>query len=97
MLAALVVAMSDFLNPDDGPAPSGEFRLSPTFLIVLLGLGLRTFSVAPPMLPEIKKIIRSVTIKDAEEIAAQAVKLGDTRKTAEYLKAETRKILPDAT
>ena len=39
MLAALVVAMSDFLNPDDGPDPSGEFRLSPTFLIVLLGLG----------------------------------------------------------
>ena len=39
MLAALVLAMSDFLNPDDGPEPSGEFRVSPTFLIVLLGLG----------------------------------------------------------
>jgi hypothetical protein len=36
---ALVLAMSDFLNPDDGPEPSGEFRVSPTFLIVLLGLG----------------------------------------------------------
>ena len=31
--------MSDFLNPDDGPEPSGDFRVSPTFLIVLLGLG----------------------------------------------------------
>ena len=39
MRAALVLAMSDFLNPDDGPDPSGEFRVSPTFLIVLLGLG----------------------------------------------------------
>ena len=39
MRAALVLAMSDFLNPDDGPEPSGEFRVSPTFLIVLLGLG----------------------------------------------------------
>jgi hypothetical protein len=37
--APLVLAMSDFLNPDDGPDPSGEFRVSPTFLIVLLGLG----------------------------------------------------------
>jgi hypothetical protein len=37
--AALVLAMSDFLNPDDGPEPSGEFRVSPTYLIVLLGLG----------------------------------------------------------
>jgi hypothetical protein len=39
VLAALVLAMSDFLNPDDGPEPSGEFRVSPTFLIVLLLLG----------------------------------------------------------
>jgi hypothetical protein len=39
VLAALVLAMSDFLNPDDGPDPAGEFRVSPTFLIVLLGLG----------------------------------------------------------
>ena len=39
MLAALILAMSDFLNPDDGPDPSGEFRVSPTFLIVLLLLG----------------------------------------------------------
>ena len=39
MRAALVLAASDFLNPDDGPEPSGEVRVSPTFLIVLLGLG----------------------------------------------------------
>ena len=39
MRAALVLAMSDFLNPDDGPEPSGEFRVSPTSLIILLGLG----------------------------------------------------------
>jgi hypothetical protein len=37
--AALVLAASDFLNPDDGPEPSGDFRISPTYLIVLLGLG----------------------------------------------------------
>jgi hypothetical protein len=37
--AAIVLAVSDFLNPDDGPEPSGDFRVSPTFLIVLLGLG----------------------------------------------------------
>jgi hypothetical protein len=39
VLTALVLAMSDFLKPDDGPEPSGEFRVSPTFLIVLLLLG----------------------------------------------------------
>jgi hypothetical protein len=39
VLAVLVVAMSDFLDPGDGPDQTGEFRVSPTFLIVLLGLG----------------------------------------------------------
>jgi phosphotransferase system enzyme I (PtsI) len=75
----------------------GEMSADVFYTLLLLGLGLRTFSVAPPVLPEIKKIIRSVTLKDAEEIAAEAVRLGDAKKTAEYLKAETRKILPDAT
>lgn len=75
----------------------GEMSADVFYTLLLLGLGLRTFSVAAPTLPEIKKIIRSVTLKDAEEIAAEAVRLGDARKTAEYLKAETRKILPDAT
>ena len=75
----------------------GEMSADVFYTLLLLGLGLRTFSVAAPTLPEIKKIIRSVTLKDAEEIATEAVRLGDARKTAEFLKAETRKILPDAT
>ena len=38
MLAALVSVMAQFL-PDDGPGQSGDFRVSPTFFVVLLGLG----------------------------------------------------------
>jgi hypothetical protein len=38
VLAALVSVMAQFL-PDDGPGQSGDFRVSPTFFIVLLGLG----------------------------------------------------------
>jgi hypothetical protein len=37
--AAVVLVMAQFLNPDNGPEPSGGFRVSPTYLIVLLGLG----------------------------------------------------------
>lgn len=39
MVAALVLAMSDFLDPGDGPDPTGDFRVSPTFFLILLGLG----------------------------------------------------------
>jgi hypothetical protein len=31
--------MSDFLDPGSGPDQSGDFEVSPTFLIVLLALG----------------------------------------------------------
>jgi len=37
--AAVVLVMAQFLNPDNGPEPSGGFRVSPTYLIALLGLG----------------------------------------------------------
>lgn len=77
-------------------AVCGEMSGDVNYTLLLLGLGLRTFSVAAHVLPEIKKIVRSVTIADAEEIAGEAVRLGDSRKTAHYLRAETRKILPDA-
>jgi hypothetical protein len=36
---SLLLAMSDFLDPGSGPDQSGEFEVSPSFLIVLLGLG----------------------------------------------------------
>ena len=38
MLAPLVLVMAQFL-PDDGPGQSGDFQVSPTFFVVLLGLG----------------------------------------------------------
>jgi hypothetical protein len=39
VLAALVVTMADFLTPDDGPGQAGDFRVSPKFFLILLGLG----------------------------------------------------------
>ena len=40
---------------------SGE----PLYTLLLLGLGLRQLSVTPHNIPEIKKIIRSVTLDEA--------------------------------
>jgi hypothetical protein len=38
VLAALVPVLAQFL-PEDGPGQSGDFQVSPTFFLVLLGLG----------------------------------------------------------
>jgi hypothetical protein len=36
---SFLLAMSDFLDPGSGPDQNGDFEVSPSFLIVLLGLG----------------------------------------------------------
>ena len=43
---------------------SGE----PIYTMLLLGLGLRQLSVTPHNIPEIKKIIRSITIEEAKQV-----------------------------
>jgi hypothetical protein len=36
---SVLFAMSDFLDPGSGPDQSGDFRVSPSFFVVLLLLG----------------------------------------------------------
>jgi hypothetical protein len=36
---SLLFAISDFLDPGRGPEQSGDFRISPTFFIVVFGVG----------------------------------------------------------
>jgi hypothetical protein len=38
-LATVLVAVSDFLNPDQGPEQTGDFEVSPAFFFVLFGIG----------------------------------------------------------
>jgi hypothetical protein len=35
----LLLAMSDFLEPGGGPEQTGDFRIEPSFFIVLFGIG----------------------------------------------------------
>jgi hypothetical protein len=37
--AALLVAMSDFLDPGRGPEQGGDFQVSPTFFIAVFAVG----------------------------------------------------------
>ena len=43
----------------------GEMSGDPIYTMLLLGMGLRQLSVTPHNIPEVKKIIRSVTLDEA--------------------------------
>ena len=74
----------------------GEMASEPEHIMLLLGMGVRTFSGAPPMIPEVKQIIRSVTIEDCNSVARKVLSMNSERQISAYLRTTARKILPEA-
>jgi len=71
----------------------GEMAGEPSFALILLGLGLDEFSMPPQVIPELKFLIRSVTLKQAQEIAKKALKLSTGREVEEFSQSRLREIL----
>jgi len=57
----------------------GEMAADPYAAVVLLGLGLDEFSMSSIAIPEIKRIIRSVTLAEAEELAGSVLEMKSYR------------------
>ncbi|MHC4562058.1 MAG: phosphoenolpyruvate--protein phosphotransferase [Planctomycetota bacterium] len=72
----------------------GEMAGDPLYTLLLLGLGLRTFSCSPPAIPEVKKMIRSVTMDHARQVARRVMGFDSDKQTVNYLQSEVRGILP---
>jgi phosphotransferase system enzyme I (PtsI) len=73
----------------------GEMSGEPIYTLLLLGMGLRQLSVTPHSIPEIKKIIRSVTLQEAQQVAQEAMCLETARDVNNYLREKTRRLLPE--
>ena len=74
----------------------GEVASDPQFTLLLMGMGLRIFSCTPPAIPEVKKVIRSTSMKQAHRVARRVMGFGSDRETTNYLRVETRKVMPGA-
>jgi len=74
----------------------GETASEPEYVMLLLGMGIRTLSLTPPMVPEIKQVIRSVTIEDCNHLTRTVLGMNSERQISGYLRATARKILPEA-
>jgi len=69
----------------------GEMAGDPNFILFLLGLGLRNFSVSPPQIPELKKIIRSSSLNDAQRTAESVMSLSSARDVRNCLRGASAK------
>ncbi|MGD9706291.1 MAG: phosphoenolpyruvate--protein phosphotransferase [Candidatus Delongbacteria bacterium] len=57
----------------------GQMGGYPLAIPLLLGLGLREFSVTPFLVPSVKKIIRRLDTKECKELAKRCLKVGTSR------------------
>ncbi|MBV9050141.1 MAG: phosphoenolpyruvate--protein phosphotransferase, partial [Solirubrobacterales bacterium] len=56
----------------------GELAGDPAAALLLVGLGVRELSMAPPLVPEVKQALRSVALGDAEDAAVRALSARDS-------------------
>jgi len=73
----------------------GEMAGDPLATMLLLGLGLDEFSVVPHMLPEIKKIIRSVHYSEAKHLAKKVLNMETEDEIEGYMKKVMKSKFPD--
>lgn len=73
----------------------GQMGSDPKFIPLLLGLGIRNVSVTPISIPEVKDVIRCLTIEDTENTAKHALSLDIARDVDNYLRAELNRLCPD--
>lgn len=74
----------------------GEMASEPEYIMLLVGLGIRTLSMTPPMIPEVKQMIRSVTIEDCNIVARKVLGLPTERQVSSFLRSTAREVIPEA-
>jgi phosphotransferase system enzyme I (PtsI) len=72
----------------------GEMAGDPVATVLLLGLGLDELSVNPAILPEIKKIVRSVKYRDARRIAVKILGYTTESEIKDFLSSIVKNKVP---
>ena len=73
----------------------GEMAGLPRAFVLLLGMGLRWFSMSPALVPTIKDLASHVTIAEAEQIVREALALKTTAKVRSLLSAKLAELAPN--
>ena len=63
--------------------------------LLLMGLGLRHFSLSPIAIPTVKRVIRQVTMKEAVKVADECLNSEQASESEELLSKRVKKLLPD--
>ena len=73
----------------------GEMGGDVLYTFLLVGMGLKELSVSSKVIPEVKKVIRSVTYEEAQKLADRILQVEDASETVRILEERIRDILPE--
>jgi phosphotransferase system enzyme I (PtsI) len=73
----------------------GEIAGESLYTMLLIGIGLRTLSLVPSQIPQIKRVIRAVTIDQCEKLARRVGSFDSERQVINTLRDQLRKVLPE--
>jgi phosphotransferase system enzyme I (PtsI) len=73
----------------------GEMAGQPQAFILLLGMGLRSFSMSPAFIPRMKKLASVISRSDAEAMLRRSLQLKTTAEIKRYMMAQISRLAPD--
>jgi phosphotransferase system enzyme I (PtsI) len=72
----------------------GQMCSSPAYTMLLLGLGLRQFSVVPASIPEIKHVFRHISVADCRAVVERVSSMENARDIGNFLREEVKRRVP---
>jgi len=72
----------------------GEMAGRPRAFILLLGMGLRAFSMSPAFIPSIKQLANLITVRQAQQIVDRTLRFKTTAQVKRYMMQQVEEIAP---
>jgi phosphotransferase system enzyme I (PtsI) len=73
----------------------GTMGGEPLYTMLLLGLGVRQLSMPPHQLPEVKRVIRGISVEQAQAVVTEAMRQETAQAVVQRLHEALRRALPD--
>jgi phosphotransferase system enzyme I (PtsI) len=73
----------------------GEMAGQPRAFVLLLGMGLRSFSMSPAFIPSIKELASHLTPRQARQILRHALELKTIANVKRYMRDQVSRIAPN--
>ena len=75
----------------------GEMAGQPRAFVLLVGMGLRCFSMSPSFVPSIKELASQLTVEDAKQVLSKALALKTTAHVKRFMGEQLARIAPQLT